>query len=67
MVGHRKVAEGVFQTEYEDGSRTVVNYGAAPVEIGGAAVPALGYVLFGPDGSRRAFAFDAESGLCEKK
>ena len=66
MTGHRERASGVFQTEYEDGSRTVVNYNAFPVELDGVAVPVLGYVLFNPDGTRKVFAFNSEKGLCEK-
>ena len=66
MTGHRERASGVFQTEYEDGSRTVVNYNAFPVELDGVAVPVLGYVLFNSDGTRKVFAFNSEKGLCEK-
>ena len=65
MVGHRMVREGVFRTDYEGGSRTVVNYNAKPVEVDGVAVPALGYVLIGPDGMRKPFAFSPEKGLQE--
>ncbi len=63
MTGHRERMSGVFQTEYEDGSRTVVNYNASPVELDGIIVPALGYVLANPDGTRKVFAFDDEKGL----
>ena len=63
MTGHCERAEGVFQTEYGDGSRTVVNYNASPADVDGVRVPALGYVLFGPGGARRTFSFGAEDGL----
>ena len=46
--------------------RRVVNYNESAVEIDGVTVPALGYVLFNPDGTRKVFAFDPEKGLCEK-
>ena len=66
MVCHGMVTKDVFKTAYEDGSRTMVNYAKGPVEIEGVTIPALGYVLFNPDGTRKVFAFDPEKGLCEK-
>lgn len=65
MTGHRELASDVFETVYEEGSRTVVNYNAGPVTVGGLSVPALGYVLVNPDGTKKAFAFDREKGLAE--
>ena len=65
MTGHRELCPDVFETSYGDGSRTVVNFNAAPVTAAGLAVPALGYVLVNPDGATRRFAFDRETGLAE--
>ena len=67
MTGHRACAAGVFETAYGEGSRTVVNYNASPVEVEGLSVPALGYVLVNPDGTKRSFAFDGKAGLAEVK
>ena len=67
MTGHRACAAGVFETAYGEGSRTVVNYNACPVEVEGLRVPALGYVLVNPDGTKRSFAFDGKAGLAEVK
>ena len=66
MTGHRELAADVFETAYGDGSRTVVNFNAAPATVEGLAVPALGYVLVNPDGTKRSFAFDREKGLAER-
>lgn len=63
MIDHREVRPDVFLTAYEDGSRTVCNYNGAPVAFEGTTVPARGYALFNPDGTKRLFAFDAENGL----
>ena len=63
MTGHLECASGVFQTEYEDGSRTVVNYNAKLVEIGGVSIPARGYVLIAPDGSHETHSFSQTNGL----
>lgn len=65
MTDHRELAKDVFETVYEEGSRTIVNYNAKPVDAAGATVPALGYVLVNPDGTKRFFAFDAVKGLAE--
>lgn len=65
MVSHRELAPEVFETVYGDGSRTVVNYGSAAHDLGGVSVPALGYVLVGPDNAKKAFAFDSCKGLVE--
>jgi len=63
MTSHRQLAGEVFETAYGDGSRTIVNYAKAPYAANGLAVPALGYVLVNPDGSKKAFAFDAAEGF----
>ena len=65
MTGHRERAADVFETSYEDGSRTVVNFNAAPVKVDGFAVPGLGYVLVNPDGTKKAFTFDQKVGFRE--
>ena len=51
MTSHREVAKDVFETRYADGSRTVCNYRAEAFPLGGETVPAMGYVLFGPNGA----------------
>jgi hypothetical protein len=33
IVDHAHLAEGVYQTTYEDGTRVVVNYNAAPCVV----------------------------------
>ena len=44
--GHRRLAEGVFETTYSNGQRVVVNYGDKPYSLGeNEAVPPLGYRL----------------------
>lgn len=65
MVSHRELAPEVFETVYEEGSRTVVNYRETAFAGEGLSVPALGYVLVNADGSQRSFAFDAQKGLAE--
>ena len=65
MLSHRELASDVFETDYEDGSRTVVNYRETRFEGDGLSVPALGYVLIGADKSERTFAFDRNKGLAE--
>ena len=63
MTGHREIAENVFETSYGDGSKTICNYNGSSVSAGGIALPSIGYVLVGPDGSQKTFAFDGEKGL----
>ena len=65
MIGHRELAKNVFETRYGDGSKTICNYESLPQSAEGVRVPALGYVLIHPDGSRNEFAFDAKEGLVE--
>jgi len=51
IVDHARLAEGVYQTTYEDGTRVVVNYNAAPYVVGApyplepVSVPAQGFVV----------------------
>jgi len=66
MIYHRERASGVFQTDYENGCRTIVNYNSKSVEIDGTTIPAIGYVLVNSDGTCKSFEFDSEKGLCEK-
>ena len=65
MVSHRELAPEVFETTYGDGSRTVVNYRRAAFGADSISIPALGYVLVGPDGAVKSFAFDPDRGLAE--
>lgn len=67
MTGHRQLddAANVFETSYEEGSKTIVNYATSPFTAEGVTVPALGYVLVNPDGSKKTFAFDEVKGLAE--
>ena len=50
MESHHEIAQDVFETRYADGSRTVCNYRGEPFALDGEAVPAMGYILMGPDG-----------------
>jgi len=52
MVKHEKLANKVFQTTYEDGTRIVVNYNESPYEAGDVRVDALGYTVI-PGGNSR--------------
>jgi hypothetical protein len=51
IVDHARLAEGVYQTTYEDGTRVVVNYNAVPCAVGPPyvmepiAVPAHDFVV----------------------
>jgi hypothetical protein len=47
MVAHEKLAEGVYQTTYENGSFALVNYNDFPVQAGGHNVEAKSYVTGG--------------------
>ncbi|OBZ19375.1 hypothetical protein A8L34_07680 [Bacillus sp. FJAT-27264] len=44
---HQMLEKGVYQTTYEDGTSIVVNYNDYPVNVGGAAVEAMGYLMGG--------------------
>lgn len=49
LEGHRRLADGVFETLYDDGQRVVVNYGETPHALaGGRTVPPRGYLLVTP-------------------
>jgi len=46
IVGHRKIADEVFETAYSNGQRVVVNYREQPCTLpSGGVVPALGWLL----------------------
>lgn len=47
MVAHEKLAEGIFQTTYENGGFALVNYNDFPVEAAGRTVEAKSYVTGG--------------------
>lgn len=47
MVAHEKLAEGVFQTTYENGGFALVNYNDFPVQAAGRTVEAKSYVTGG--------------------
>lgn len=47
MVSHKKLAEGVFQTTYENGGFALVNYNEYPVQAAGQTVNAKSYVTGG--------------------
>lgn len=44
MIGHRQLAQGVYQSVYSDGSSTVVNYNRSPYQVGTLKVKPLNYV-----------------------
>lgn len=46
ITAHAKLAENVYQTTYESGSRVIVNYGAQPYTAGNISVPAQDFVVF---------------------
>ena len=45
IVGHTRLAEGVYQTTYEDGTRVVVNYTTQPYAAGPVSVSAQNFVV----------------------
>jgi hypothetical protein len=45
IVAHARLAEGVYQTTYEDGTRVVVNYNERPYTSEDVAVSALDFVV----------------------
>jgi len=45
IVAHARLAEGVYETVYEDGTRVVVNYNESPTVLESATVPALDFVV----------------------
>jgi hypothetical protein len=42
---HRKLAEGVYQTTYEDGTRIVVNYNSVPYSDGTMDIPSMEFIV----------------------
>ena len=44
--GHKKLAEGVFETTYSNGARTVVNYTSAPFKYRDTEIPSRDYKIF---------------------
>jgi hypothetical protein len=42
---HRKLAEGVYQTTYDDGTRIVVNYNSVPYSDGIIEIPSMEFVV----------------------
>jgi hypothetical protein len=49
IVGHTRLADGVYQTTYESGVRVVVNYNAQPYASGSLSVPAENFVVLQGD------------------
>jgi hypothetical protein len=45
MVNHEKLADGIFQTTYENGTRVIVNYNSQPFTDGQLSVPARDFVV----------------------
>lgn len=47
IVGHKKLMEDVYETDYENGTRIIVNYADKAVSFGGTSVKAQGYAVIG--------------------
>jgi hypothetical protein len=47
IVGHQKLEEGVYRTEYEDGTRVIVNYNENAYTYNQTEVPAKDYIVEG--------------------
>jgi hypothetical protein len=45
IADHARLAEGVYQTTYEDGTRVVVNYNEQPVMLESVTVPSLDFIV----------------------
>ncbi len=45
ITGHVCLAENVYQTTYENGTRIIVNYGRAAAQVAGTTVPARDFVV----------------------
>ena len=54
MDRHEKVRDGVFRVTYSNGAKMLVNYGDAPTEVDGVAVPAMDYAVVRPKGGENA-------------
>ncbi|HHW09443.1 MAG TPA: hypothetical protein GXX29_05670 [Firmicutes bacterium] len=52
IVDHGRLADDVFQTVYEDGTRVIVNYQDEEFTVDGITIPALDYVILEGGGSR---------------
>lgn len=47
MTSHGRLAEGVYETVYADGTRVIVNYGGSDAEVYGRTVKAEDYLVIG--------------------
>ncbi len=54
MDRHERVRDGVFRVTYSNGAKMLVNYGDAPTEVDGVAVPAMDYAVVRPKGGKNA-------------
>ncbi|MEK4251246.1 DUF5696 domain-containing protein [Paenibacillus sp. FSL W7-1287] len=45
IAGHRELASGVMETEYENGKKVVVNYNRKEYSLGQITVPAMDYIV----------------------
>lgn len=45
IIGHRELASGVMETEYENGKKLIVNYNRTPYSKGEIKVPAMDYIV----------------------
>lgn len=45
MIGHARMAEGVYKTSYDNGIAVYVNYGTSAQTVEGRSVPAEGYAV----------------------
>lgn len=53
MVGHERLAGGLYRTTYDNGTAILVNYTDAPQTAGGQTVAANGYAVLRADDSRK--------------
>lgn len=51
IVHHERLAEGVFRTEFENGTRIVVNYNLQPVAVDGMTVAGMDFVVQAEEGA----------------
>lgn len=47
ITNHQKIAEGVYMTEYEDGTKVIVNYNDSAYNHNGTEIPAKDYIVEG--------------------
>jgi hypothetical protein len=45
ILNHQKIAEGIYQTTYEDGTRIIVNYNAKPYTVDTLEIPPMDFVV----------------------